>query len=166
MCFRSPPVLQKSGKASFENTYKTTFWFMSESTSPYTLKLLPFNLSFCTKNKGFLMPQFSKSYTRKSFSIKFKYIPDLYTKYPTMIIYSHELWSKWSNLPPFPLPLPTLKKQKATQKLTKTERKKIRMGEFFPGGLLSRRIFFSGDFFVGEVFVGGNFPVASFFRAA
>ena len=45
----------KNGKVSFENTYKTTFWYMSESTSSYTLKLLPLYHSFCTKNKGILM---------------------------------------------------------------------------------------------------------------
>lgn len=61
---------------------------MSESTSPYTLKLLWIALSLSAKNKGFIMFKFSKSYWRKSLVIKFKYIPDSYTKYQKMTIYS------------------------------------------------------------------------------
>ena len=61
---------------------------MSESTSPYTLKLLRLALSFFAKNKDFLMFKFSKSYWRKSLVKKFEYIPDSYTKYPKMTIYS------------------------------------------------------------------------------
>ena len=68
---------------------------MSESTSPYTLNLLSLSLSFSTKNKGLFMFQFSKMFLRKSLVITFKYILNSYTKYPTMIIYSHKLQSKW-----------------------------------------------------------------------
>ena len=48
-------LLVEKGKVSFENTFKSSFWYMFESTSPYSLKLLLHDLSFSDKNKGFLM---------------------------------------------------------------------------------------------------------------
>ena len=47
----SPPSSSfvKNGKVSFENIYKTNFWYMWESISSYTLKLLPFRLKFSAK---------------------------------------------------------------------------------------------------------------------
>ena len=53
--FNSPPVLQKPGSFHLKNTYKTSFWYMSESTCPYTLMLLSLGQSFSAKNKGFLV---------------------------------------------------------------------------------------------------------------
>ena len=82
-------------KVSFENTYKNSFWYMSGSISFYTVKQLQLGLSCSAENKCFLMFLFSKGSSRKSLVISSKYIPNSYTKYPTMIVYSHKLQSKW-----------------------------------------------------------------------
>ena len=86
-------MLVKNG--SFENTYKNSFWYMSESISFYTVKQLQLGLSCSAENKYFLMFLFSKGSSRKSLVISSKYIPNSYTKHPTMIVYSHKLQSKW-----------------------------------------------------------------------
>lgn len=58
--------------------------------------------------------------------------------------------------PPLSPPLNT-KKQKAIQKITKTERKTFRIA-FFWGGDFFLEVFFSGDFFWENQFLGVKFP--------
>ena len=54
---------------------------------------------------------------------------------------------------PFPLPPPPLKEHKATQKITKNERRKIRMGGLFVEGSFLGDKFLRG-FFLGDIFKG------------
>ena len=58
----------KERKVLFESTYKTSFWNMSESTSPCTLKLLLVGLSFSAKVKVFSCFNFQKGLRRRVLS--------------------------------------------------------------------------------------------------
>ena len=91
---------------------------------------------------------FSKIPFGKSLVITFKCITNLYTNYPTLIVYSQKLQSKWARIEfvlTFYLPLssPSPPKRKQLKKLQKLNGKIFYLGSFFPRG-----IFFSGDFFL------------------
>ena len=58
----------KKRKVLFESTYKTSFWNMSESNSPCTLKLLLVGLSFSAKVKVFSCFNFQKGLRRRALS--------------------------------------------------------------------------------------------------
>lgn len=78
-----------------------------------------------------------------------------------MIIYFHEPQNKWVwmefMLIFYSYPLPRYQnKEGATQKITNTERKKIRMGDFFRGN------FFLGKVFPVDIFFLGGFSLIPF----
>ena len=123
------------------------------------------------------MLSFSKNSLRNSLDIKFKYIRNLYTKYPTKIIYSHELQSKqvWiyfilTFYPPTSRSLSLYEKAKRNSKDNKNLKgKNLGLG-IFSGGIFSLKNFYRGENFLRDFFQGdlsskfflevGNFPDA------
>ena len=107
-----------------------------------TVKLLPFGLCFFAK-KRFSYVLVFKKFRRKSRVVKFQYIPNAYTKYPTMKVYFQKLQSKrvsiefiltiYASPPP-----PPKNKDKSNWKNHKPERRRIRVVEgwvIFPKGI-------------------------------